>query len=276
MLERDTPREPVRDRQVGRCDEGGRVVLQPGEASGPVHPDAAQEPDLADRGADVRGQARPGRQNEQHLLGGCGQPGGDEHHRTGVPGSKDGPRQRVPDRAAPAGRSDDGIPPLPGRPSLAYQPRPDAGEPDLLARRGRGGGEEQVPGQSAGGRGPFLRRALHGGSPTGRENGGQRTHGEQRERRAHRHQQRHGDGEAQNPATRREDRHVHVVEHEHLVAQHRKAVKQVRPLLVGDRGHRCLETGHVALQRDGHLVPEPPLDSCADHTEEPGRRRGRG
>ena len=74
---------------------------------------------------------------------------------------------------------------------------------------------------------------------------GQREHGEQRERRVDRDQQREGDAEAQDPAAGGEQRHVHVVEHEHLVAQHRQAVEVVP----GARGARSWPPTPAAAPR---------------------------
>ncbi len=68
MLEADALREARGHGPVGRGDERGGVVLQPGEAAGTVHPDAAQETDLADRRADVGGQSRAGGQHEQDVA----------------------------------------------------------------------------------------------------------------------------------------------------------------------------------------------------------------
>ena len=68
VLEADAVSEPRGHGQVGRCDQRGGVVLEPGEAPGAVHPDAAQKADLADRGADVGGQARAGGEHQQHVA----------------------------------------------------------------------------------------------------------------------------------------------------------------------------------------------------------------
>ena len=54
------------DRRVR--DQRRRVVLEPGQPLRAVHPDAAQEADLADRRADVRRQPRAGRQHQQHVA----------------------------------------------------------------------------------------------------------------------------------------------------------------------------------------------------------------
>ncbi len=58
VIQPDAFREARRHGNVVVDGHRGGVVLQPGEAPRPVHPDTAQEPDLADGGADVRGQPR--------------------------------------------------------------------------------------------------------------------------------------------------------------------------------------------------------------------------
>ena len=71
VLEADAPCDPRRHRQVGRRGLRGGVVLQPGEAPGAIHPNAAQKTDLTDGGADVGGQARAGGQHQQHVPRRC-------------------------------------------------------------------------------------------------------------------------------------------------------------------------------------------------------------
>ena len=61
-------RQAIGHRRVAVLVLGGRVVLEPGQAPRAVQPDAAQEADLADRGADVRRQPRAGRQHQQHVA----------------------------------------------------------------------------------------------------------------------------------------------------------------------------------------------------------------
>jgi hypothetical protein len=50
-----------------------------------------------------------------------------------------------------------------------------------------------------------------------------------------RHQQRHRHREPQHPPERGEHGHVHVVEHEHLIAQHGEAVEIIGTFLVRKR-----------------------------------------
>ncbi len=90
-----------------------------------------------------------------------------------------------------------------------------------------------------------------------------------------RREQDNGDTEPEDPARGREHRHVHVVEHEDLIAQHREAVEVFGPLMMSDRDNRCLQPRHVRLERDGDLVPEAALDARRHRAEKP-RGRGRG
>ena len=83
--------------------------------------------------------------------------------------------------------------------------------------------------------------------------------------------QRHGHAQPQDPAQGGKQRHVHVVEHEDLVAQHGQAVEVFRPLLVGDRRHRGLEARHVGLEGDRDLVAKAALHPGADGAHKPGR-----
>ncbi len=89
-----------------------------------------------------------------------------------------------------------------------------------------------------------------------------------------RSQQRHRHAQPQDPPKRGKHRHVHVVEHEHLIAQHGQPVEILRPFLVRDGRHRCLQLRDVRLQRDSHSVPEAALHARADRPEKP-RRCGR-
>ena len=150
----------------------------------------------------------------------------------------------------------------------------DTGDAHLLAgRRGRRGGK-QMAGEPVVGRGLLLRDALHAGPPhrsDRRRRGEQR---EQHERRVNRHQQRDGHAEPHDPPAGRKHRHVHVVEHEHLIAQHRQPVEVVRALLMGNRRHRRLQPRDVGLERDRDSVAEPPLDARAHRHQTPRRRGG--
>ena len=65
-----------------------------------------------------------------------------------------------------------------------------------------------------------------------------------------------------------------MIEHEHLIAQHRQPVEVLRALVVRDGRDRRLEPGDVRFERDRDLVAEAPLHARADRAQEP-RRRGR-
>ena len=89
-------------------------------------------------------------------------------------------------------------------------------------------------------------------------------------------QQRHGQHDPDDPADGAEQRQVHVVQHEHLIAQHGEAVEVVAPLLQFQTGDRGLQGGHVGLQSDRHPVAEAAGQPVVDDPEQPaeGRRRG--
>ena len=150
----------------------------------------------------------------------------------------------------------------------------DAGDPHLLARRRRRAEHEQVPGQAVvrGAASPRP-RARRRAATTALITVGQREHDEQHERRMDRRQQHDGDGEPQDPAERREERHEQVVEREHLVAQHREAVEVLGSLLVLDRRDRRLQPRDVRLERDADPVAEAALHAVEQHLQVP--RRGR-
>ena len=84
----------------------------------------------------------------------------------------------------------------------------------------------------------------------------------------------HCHAEAEDPPARGEQRHIHVIEHEHLIAQHRQAVEVLGTLVMGDAGDRRLQARDVRFERDRDPVAEAPLHSGAHRAEEP-RRRGR-
>jgi hypothetical protein len=179
----------------------------------------------------------------------------------------------VPRRRAPPRRRDLAVAALPRGTALDYEPLADAGDAHFLPGRGGRRGREEMPGETIGLRCALLRPTLHRRPPRGRQDRRQREHGEQAEPDMNRHQQRHGDDEPENPAARREHRHVHVIEHEHLVAQHGQPIEIVGPLVVCDRRDRRLEAGDVRFERDRDPVAEAALHTRADRTQEPGRRR---
>jgi len=87
-------------------------------------------------------------------------------------------------------------------------------------------------------------------------------------------QQREGNAQAQDPTRRGEQRHVHAVEHEDLVAQHRKAVEKLRPFVLRHGGDGCLQLCDVRFQRDGYQITESALGAIAHHAQRPGQRCG--
>jgi hypothetical protein len=97
-----------------------------------------------------------------------------------------------------------------------------------------------VPGQPAGLRAALVGGALDRRPPCGGQHRRQGEQRQQRQRRVDADQQADRHAQAQDPAAGREQRHIHMVEHKHLVAQHRQAVEVVGPLVVRDRRHRGL------------------------------------
>ncbi len=120
---------------------------------------------------------------------------------------------------------------------------------------------------------PLLGAALDRGPPGRGQDRRQGEHRQHGERRVDRHQQPDRHGQPQDPPRGGEERHVHVVEHEHLVAEHGQTVEVVGPLLVGDGRHRRLQAGDVGLEGDRHPVAEAALDPGADRAQDPGGGR---
>ena len=181
----------------------------------------------------------------------------------------------MPDGAPPAGRGHRAVPALPGLAPLPDEALADPGHADLLARRRGRGRQEEVPSQPARRRPALLDGALDPRPPGRGEDRRQREDGEDDERRVDRHQQHDRDAQPQDPAAGGEERHVHVVEHEHLVAQDREPVEVLGTLLVGDRRDLRLQPRHVRLERDRDPVAEAALHARADRAQEPGGRRRR-
>ena len=175
----------------------------------------------------------------------------------------------MPCRAPPAGGGHRPVPALPGLAPLFHQPLADAGDPHFLPGRGGGGGHEQVLGQPVGLGAALFSGALDARPPRRGQHRGQGEQGKHDQGGMDRHQQPDGDAEAQDPPTGGEQRHVHVIEHEDLVAQDREPVEVVGPLLVGDGRHRRLQPRDVGLEGDGDLVTEATLHASADRAQEP-------
>ena len=68
VFEADALLDPLRNGHIGVFEQRSGVVLEPGQASRAIKPDAAQEADLADRGADVRREPRARREHEQDIA----------------------------------------------------------------------------------------------------------------------------------------------------------------------------------------------------------------
>ena len=180
----------------------------------------------------------------------------------------------MPPGGSPPDRRHRAEPGLPRLAALRYETVADAGDAHFLAGRRRRRHREQVAREAVERRGPLLGHALDAGPPHRRQRGGRGEHGQQDERRMNRHQQANRHGEPNDPPARREHRHVHVVEDEHLIPEHREPVEIVRTLLVRNCRHGRLELRHVRLERDRHPVAEPPLEPRAHGAQEPRRRRG--
>ena len=106
------------------------------------------------------------------------------------------------------------------------------------------------------------------------KHGRDREHSQQKERRMNRRQQRHRHAQPQDPSERGKHRHVHVVKHEHLIAQHGQPVEILRPFLMRDRRDRGLQLGHVGLERDGHFVAKAALHARTHRSQKPRRSGG--
>ena len=78
------------------------------------------------------------------------------------------------------------------------------------------------------------------------------------------------DGQTKDPAARRKERRVHVVEHKDLIAQHCQTVEKFRAFVVFDAYDRCLEMRHLSFERDRDAVTETPGRAVADHAKKPG------
>ena len=190
VLEADAVAQPRPARARSACgDERRGVVLEPGQPARAVHPDAAQEADLADGRADVRRQPRAGGEHEQHVARRRVEPDGDEHDRADVRRRRRPPTPACATRAEPQRAAATG----PYQRSHAArrcgdQPVADAGDAHLLAGRRRGRDGEQVAGQPVGRRAALLRaRARRAGRHVEVSTVGSAKTREQHERRVDRH-----------------------------------------------------------------------------------------
>ncbi len=180
----------------------------------------------------------------------------------------------MPQRRAPPSRCHRSIPALPRPSAVGDQALSDAGNPHFLPRwRGRGD-VEQMTRQPIALCAALLRVSFDCGPPRRRQHRRDRAHGKQHERRVNRRQQRHRYAQPQDPPQRGKHRHVHVVKHEHLIAEHGQAIEILRAFLMRNGGDGGLQLRDVRLQRDGHSVAEAALHARADGAEKP-RRGGR-
>ena len=162
VLEADARRAapPGTGRSADAVERRG-VVLEPREPPRAVHPEAAQESDLADRGADVRRQPRAGREHQQHVAGRRAEARRHEHDRADVRARRRPPTPACATTAEPQRAAATGAYPRSHASRRSVdQPVADAGDAHLLARRRRGRDREQVPRQPVGLRAALLRRAL--------------------------------------------------------------------------------------------------------------------
>ena len=273
MVESNAALETLGRRLV--CGGGERcgVILEPRQSPSAVHPESSQEPQLPNRRSDIGRQSRTGGEHEEHGTGGRVHTGGHEDHRSNVAASKDGPRRDVPRHRSPPGCGDRAMSGFPCRPPVAHETFADTGDADFL--RGRRGGRrgEEMPRESVERSRALLSRAFDARSPGGREHRRQREEGEEGECRMHGDEEHDRDTEAEDPPRHREHRHVHVIQHEHLIAQHRNPIEILGNLLVGDARDARLQPRHVRLERDGDLVTKAALDAGAHRAQEPGAGR---
>ena len=198
-IEADAVPQPRGHGHVRRGVERRRVVFEPREAARAIHPEAAQETDLADGGADVGGEARARRDDQQHI--GCrrGEVRRDEDDGADVADAEDGPAERVPQRGGPARGGDGRVGAFERLAALRHQARADAGDAHFLGRRRSGRRGEQMTREAHRLRGAFVRDAFDGGPPGGRPHGGNREDGDENQRGVNGDEQRDRDAEPQNP-----------------------------------------------------------------------------
>ena len=166
------------NRQIALGRHRGGVVFEPGQPPRAVHPESAQESNLAHGGANVARQPRPRGQHQQHRAGRRAEIGGNEHHRARIGQAEDRPAQRQPPGRAPARRSHGPVPALPCRPAVVDQALANAGDAHLLARRRGGGDGEQMARQPTALRSPLLGRSLDCRPPGRGQHRGDGEHGQ--------------------------------------------------------------------------------------------------
>ncbi len=146
--------------QISRPSERRGVVFQPRETLRPVHPDASQKSDLANRCADVRRQARAGREHEEDVAGRRAKTGCHEHHRADVRATEYRPRCGMPDRRGPPRGRDRSVPLFPCVPTLCHEASAKTDDPHFLPRRRRRGRCKEMASQPGPLRSAFLRSPL--------------------------------------------------------------------------------------------------------------------
>ena len=251
----------------------GRVVLEPGQPAGRVEPDAAEEPELADGRRDVLRQPSAGHHDEQHRGLRAVEPLGHEHDAARRSRARTPPRRPRARRRSATGRRRIGA----YHSSHSSARRSAVSRAPMPARRTSLPAGAVVPrvkrwrASRSCGATRFLDDPLDARPPRGGE---EDRHGQHARCKTSagvdRHQQHDGEREAEDPADRREQRQEHVVEREHLVAQHAQPVEVLGPLVVLDRRHRRLEAGDVRLEGDADLVAEAALHPVEQHPHVPG------
>ena len=149
------------NRQIARRRDRRGVVLEPREPPRAVHPESAQESDLADGGADVGRQPRARGEHQQHVAGGRAEAGRDEHDRADIRRRRRSPtpaRATAPSPSARPRPARTSAPTPRGAPSTRRSPMPVT-RTSLPGRRGRRDGE-QVTRQPIGLRATLLRGSL--------------------------------------------------------------------------------------------------------------------
>ena len=251
-----------------------RVVLEPGEAARRVEPDAAQEPELADRRRDVLRQPSAGHHHEQHRgLRGV------EPLRPRTRCRRRSPVRRSPRRRRATRRSATGRRPSVRTTAPHSSARSAVRRAPIPARR------TSLPAGAVVPRAKTWRASRSWGatrSSTSRSTPGRHVAVKRigtasstiKASEAWTDMQDHdGEREAEEPADRPEQRQEHVVEREHLVAEHAQPVEVLGPLVVLDRPHRGLEAGDVRFEGHADLVAEAALHAVEQHPHVPGAHR---
>ena len=111
-----------------------------------------------------------------------------------------------------------------------------------------------MSGQSFVGRILFFDGSFNAWLPGGTEHRGDGKQHQKNKRRVNRNQQANGDHQPQDPSCCRRQRHIHMVEYKDLVTLNRKPTQEFGTLVVLDRRHLRMQSGHVGFQRNSDLV----------------------